>query len=36
MTVSELRNIKKDYNINVVETIDEESFKKDFIEVLKK
>ena len=28
MTVAELRNIKKDYNINVVETIDEESFKK--------
>ena len=36
MTVTELRNTSKKYNINVVEEIDEESFKKDFIKLLKR
>ncbi|MEK6933393.1 MAG: nucleoside hydrolase [Nanoarchaeota archaeon] len=35
MTVAELRSSTKDYNINVIETIDGESFKKDFINILK-
>ena len=36
MTVAEERNIPKNYNVNVVEKIDGESFKRDFIEILKK
>ena len=35
MTVVELRKIKKDLNINLVENINEDSFKKDFINILK-
>lgn len=35
MTVAELRNSPKEYNINVIETIDGESFKRDFINILK-
>lgn len=34
MTVAELRNMKKEFNVNVVEKINEESFKRDFIEIL--
>jgi inosine-uridine nucleoside N-ribohydrolase len=35
MTVAELRNITKKFNVRVVEKIDKESFKKDFIQILK-
>ena len=36
MIVPELRNSPKEYNVNVIEVINGESFKKDFINVLRK
>lgn len=36
MTVAELRNSPKEYNINVIETIDGKSFKRNFIDILRK